>query len=190
LSGGFNPHHCPPWHTFKVAVSTIISLVSLLVVAVLGLWNIYLGKRTTKASEDSAKATERAVKASERGVALAEQDAKCRRLAGVLEVVMEMRELYNEQLIANAYIPGGFSYLTGWQPATGSPEMVDRTALYSKLMGRLVLVEKELGPNSKVQALTSTGCLWTTGQLDGAVDDVTAVLRTAAMPTDSSGSGT
>ena len=152
-------------------VSIALSGVSLLVVAGLGWWNIRLGKRTTKASEDSAQATERAVKASERAATLAEQVAKLRRVAGVMDVVLEMREIFNEQIVANSQEP--------WVPAYSSLETVARTALMRKLEGRLVFFEHELDSTTSVRTLTTT-YNWSTTILDQAVTEVTDLLKATA----------
>ncbi len=164
------------WHTLRVAASTIISIVSLGVVAVLGWWNICLGKRTTKASEDS-------VKASRRAVALAEQDAKLRRVAGVLDVVLEMREMFNEQEVAHKQYGRPPS-----TPVSGSPETVARTALNRKLQGRLVLFEHELDSTKKVRTLT-TSFNWESAHLEQAIIEVTDLLKATALCRVSPGTG-
>src|ERR1039458_6272706 len=92
-------------------VADLLSGLGLVAVVVIGWLTVRLGRRSTLASERSAEATLRSVKASEsaalatqRSVAvselaarLADQDARCRRLEGALDVVLAMRELFNEQ---------------------------------------------------------------------------------------------
>ncbi|GEM_PF-2979422 len=157
----------------------VISSLSFLAVIVIGLRSIRLGERSAKAAERSAtasakaaEATERSVKASERAAALAEQDATLRRIEGVLDVVLAMREVFHEQGVAheNDFPP--------WVPALHSPEMLIQTALRRKLEGRLVLFEEQLDSRTAVRTLTNPN-LWSTGLLERAIDEVKALLKAA-----------
>lgn len=125
------------------------------------------------ASERAAKATERSVMASERAAALAEQDAKCRRLESVLEVVVKMREVFNEQLFV---VHEGD---TTWTPGPHSAEALDRLVLCRRLESRLVLVEHQLDASSPAKLLTTT-YLWTTNFMEQAIDEVKGLLKATA----------
>jgi hypothetical protein len=162
-----------------VAASTIISIVSLLVVAILGLWNIYLGKRTTKAAEESARATKESVKATELATALAQQDARLRRVEGILDVLLEIRDTWNKQHADHRNEPG-------WVPALDSPEQLARLDLCRKLDGRLLFFGDEIDSNTAVRTLARDR-IWTSNvQIDQAIDDMTKFLKTASTPSDSS----
>lgn len=158
----------------------VISSLSLLVVIIIGLRSVRLGERAAKASEDSArasedaaKATERSVMASERAAALAEQDAKIRRIEGVLDVVLAMREVFHEQGVAHE------KDAPPWVPALHSQEMLIQTALRRKLEGRLVLFEEQLDSSTAVRTLTNPN-LWSTGLLEKAIDETEALLKVTA----------
>ena len=75
-------------------------------------------------------------------------------------------------------------------PDLHSPEALARLDLCRKLEGRLVLFETELDSTTTVRTLTTTYNWSGSHFLEQAIAEVTAVLKTAAKPTDSSGSRT
>jgi len=101
----------------------------------------------------AAAATERSVAASERAAALAQQDAIYRRVEAVLDVVLAMRDLFNEQRVSHG---------TGspWVPEQNSPEALNRLALMRKLEGRLVPFDDLFDSTTACRLLTTT-YLWT-----------------------------
>ena len=160
--------------------------MSLLVVIIIGLRSIRLGERSIRLGERSAtaaegsatasvkaaEATERSVTASELAAALAEQDAKIRRIEGVLDVVLEMREVFTAQVVTHE------QDIPPWVPALHSPEMLIQTALRRKLEGRLVLFEEQLDSRTATRTLTTPN-LWSSGLLETAIDEVKALLKAA-----------
>ena len=174
--------------------SLVISSLSLIAVIIIGWRSIRLGQRAAKAAEVSAKAseaaakatkesalaseraaeaTERSVRASERAAALADQDARCRRIEGVLDVILSMREVFNEQVVTHE------KDFPPWTPGLHSQEMLIRTALRRKLEGRLVLFEEQLDSRTATRTLTTPN-LWSSGLLETAIDEVKALLKAAA----------
>ena len=114
----------------------VLSGLSLAAVVVIGWRSIQLGARSAAAAEKSAQAsvdaaeasvnaaeaTMRSVTASEHAAFLASQDARLRRLEAVLDVILEMRELFNEQMVAHEMdVPP-------WVPPRHSPEELGRIA--------------------------------------------------------------
>jgi hypothetical protein len=172
------------------SVALIVSCLSLVAVVVIGWRTILVGARAAKASEDSASAsersakaseesaaasslaaaaTERSVAASERAAALAEQDAIYRRLEALLDVVLAMRELFNEQHASQ--VLG-----SPWVPAYNSPEALARLALMRKLEGRLVPFDERFDSNSACRILT-TSYLWSSTHLEQAIEALKQLLR-------------
>ncbi len=140
----------------------------------LGREQLRLARKSASASQQSAAASERAAEASVRAAAKAEQDAVVRRLESVLEVVTEMRALWNEQTVA-----GGAS---GSELVSGSPEILARLRLMRQLESRLVVVEQFAADMEKTKNLAhvfaDAGC--GSVQLDRAIDETKRVLWTAA----------
>lgn len=172
----------------------IVSSLSLIAVVIIGYSSIRLGTRSTKASEDSAKAsetaakateqsaiassraagaTERSVLASERAAALAAQDARVRRIETVLDVVLAMREVFNELV---ALQEPGHPPPT---PAPGSSEALARLALMRKLEVRLVPFGDIFDSTAPTQILTNS-YLWSTIHLEGSIDELKKLLKATA----------
>jgi hypothetical protein len=156
-------------------VADLLAGLSLVAVVIIGWLTLQLGRRSTDASERSAtaaiqaaeatersvgaseqsaeaslqaaQATERSVAASEAAARLAAQDARMRRVEAVLDVVLEMRALFNDQ-VKEAEGP--------WVPAYGSTEALARLALSRRLEARLVPFEEEIQQGSDLSMLTTT----------------------------------
>jgi hypothetical protein len=172
----------------------IISGLSLVAVVIIGYRSVKLGERSTKASEDSAKAseaaaeateesaiasrraaeaTERSVVASDLAASLAAQDAQIRRIEAVLDVVLNMREIFNEQQ---------FIRQPGHAPPTPeihSPEALARLALIRKLEARIVPFEDRFDTSTPTRILTNS-YLWSTIHLEGSIDELKKFLKEAA----------
>ena len=184
-------------HTFEVNLAAlIVSSLSLIAVVIIGYRSIKLGERSAKASEESAKAsegaakaskdsaisssraaeaTERSVVASERAAVLAAQDAQVRRLEAVLDVVLNMRQIFNEQQ---------FIRQPGHPPPTPeihSPEALARLALIRKLEARLVPFDEKFDTTTPTRILTNS-YLWSTIHLEGSIDELKKFLKETANP--------
>ena len=166
--------------------SLIISSLSLVAVVLIGLRSIRLGERSTKsaeastaASEAAAKATElsaiaseRAAKGSERAAAVAEQDARYRRIERALDAALEMRELFNRQMLSD---PGHE------RKGLMQPEILGRVALKRKLEGRLAPFEVGFDSLAPVRDLATARVeMWSTGTLEAAIQLLKALLRSTA----------
>ena len=142
----------------------------------LGREQLRLARKSTGASQQSASAAERAAEASVRAAAKAEQDAVVRRLVAVLEVVIEMRALWNDQTFAPS--------ATGSSLVSGSPEILARLRLMRQLESRLVVVEQFAANMEKTKTLVhvfaDAGC--GSVQLEEAIDETKKVLREAGRP--------
>jgi hypothetical protein len=106
--------------------------------------------------------------ASERAAALADQDARCRRVEALLDVVLAMRELFNEQHAAHE------REVPPWVPSPHSPEALARLALCRKLEGRAVPLDDQLDLSN--WNLTTT-YLWSSGQLETAIAETKRPLK-------------
>ena len=172
----------------------IVSSLSLIAVIIIGYRSIRLGERSTKASEDSAKAsetaakateessiassraaeaTERSVVASERAAALAAQDAQIRRIEAVLDVVLNMRQIFNEQ---QAQQQPGHPPPT---PGMHEPEALARLALMRRLEARIVPFGERFNSMTPTHLLT-TSYLWSTIHLEGSIDELKKFLKETA----------
>jgi hypothetical protein len=170
-------------------LSDVLSGLSLAAVIVIGWWSIRLGARSAAAAEKSAQAsvdaaeasvkaaeaTERSVTASEHAAFLASQDATTRRLEAVLDVVLEMRELFNEEMAAHE------NEVPPWVPPRHSPEELGRTALCRKLAARLVPFESEAVELRNPQSISVTHN-WTSSSLESSIDEVKALLHSSVDP--------
>ena len=148
-------------------LADILSGLSLIAVVIIGWKTLEYGHRSTEASEKSAdasvqaaQATERSVVASERAARLAEQDAEVRRIESLLDVVLEMRALFNEQ---NA--------VTQLLPSRGSLEALARIALIRRLEVRLVPFETKVKQDSNLHSLKSQAN-WSSTNLEGAIAEL------------------
>lgn len=164
-----------------------LSGASLVAVVIIGWRSIVLGGRAARSAEQSARssesagaATERSAAATERAAVLAASDARYRRAEALLDVVLEMRDLFNRQ---NA-IHGSVG--SGWNLTNGSPEQLARLALMRSLEGRFVPFETELDSTSNTRILSTTS-LWMSGQLEGAIEEIKAILRSFVSGYDNSG---
>lgn len=174
-------------------VADLLSGLGLVAVVIIGWLTVRLGRRSTVASERSAEATLRSVKASksaaiatQRSIAvselaarLADQDARCRRLEGALDVVLAMRELFNEQNEQNETLGTGEpSY---WAVDMRSVEGLKRLALRRKLEGRVVTFEDDLDQNSCTRTLaTTTAAMWSSSNFEGAITELRRLLKEAS----------
>ncbi len=147
--------------------SFLVSLAALVAVVVIGVRTLGQGERSAKSAEESAAASVRSAAASERVARIATSDAVLRRLEGLMDVVLQMRELFNAQVSAHD---------TMWVPALGAPETLARTVLIRLLEGRLVLFRGRFGRESSVVILTTT-YRWSTNYLEGAIEEIKAALR-------------
>lgn len=153
--------------------SFLVSLAALVAVVVIGVRTLGQGERSAKSSEQSAAASERSAVASERAARIAEGDALLRRLEGLMDVVLQMRELFNDQVSAHDSM---------WASAPGDSATLARTALMRLLEGRLVLFPERFGAQSCVAVLTTT-YLWSSTYLEGAIKEIKVALREAgALP--------
>ncbi len=171
--------------------SLIISCLSLITVVIIGWRSISLGERAARASEDSAQAsqtaakategsliasrsaaaaTERSVVAAERAAALAAQDARLRRLEAALEVILEMREVFNDQEMPHLHDGAP------WTPARYSPEELQRFACSRQLEGRLVPFEDIFDARTSARTLTTT-TNWSNGLLENAIAELKDAMR-------------
>lgn len=157
-----------------------LSALSLIAVILIGRRQLRLGaeqlrlaRTSTRASQESAAASARAGAAAVQAAAKVEQDAVVRRLEAVLEVVIEMRALWNKQTFSAG--------ATGSGLVRGSPESLARLRLTRQLESRLVVVEEFSAQMAKTEQLVNifaVGCGNT--QLEGAVFETKQVLRRAA----------
>jgi hypothetical protein len=127
-------------------------------------------QQSVSVSERAADATERSVAVSERMVALASLDAQYRRVEAVLDVVLEMRQVFNEQEYAHE------GEVPPWVPAMHSPETLERLALGRKLEGRLVPLEEVLDARTNVRTLLGAH-FWGSGTLESAITEVKELLK-------------
>jgi hypothetical protein len=180
--------------------SLIVSSLSLVVVTLIGVRSVKTGERSALASEKSAAASEsasnsasraadatqiatdatlRSALASETSAALANQDARIRRLESVLEVVLEMRELFNDQVLAKG------ESATDWGEPIHSPNALARLALSRKLEGRIVLFEKEFDQTSVVWRLSHDSLFgWRSNIFEEAIESIKEMLRSAVNQSD------
>jgi hypothetical protein len=156
----------------SVAVS--LSGLSLVAVIVIGWKTLQYGRRSTEASECAATAsvqavlaTERSVLASEQAARLAEQDALVRRIDPVLDVVLEMRQLFNDQVV-----------ISELNPRNGSPEALARLALCRRLEVRLVPFKDKIEPGSDLYVLAN-GINWFSDTLERAITDLKSWISNA-----------
>ncbi len=118
-------------------------------------------ERSAEASVQAAQATEHSVAASEAAARLAAQDARIRRIEAALDVVLEMRALFNDQVKAHeAEGP--------WGPAHGSTEALARLALSRRLKARLVPFEEDIQLGSDPYTLTTT-FNWSSTKLESTI---------------------
>lgn len=176
----------------------IVSSLSFIAVVIIGYSSIKLGERSAKASEESAKAsevaakateesaisssraaeaTERSVVASERAAALAAQDARLRRIEAVLDVVLNMREVFNEQIAQQQ--PGHPPFTPGMH----DPEALARLALMRKLEARIVPFGDRFNSATPSHLLT-TSYLWSTIHLEGSIEELKGFLKATANPSE------
>jgi hypothetical protein len=173
--------------------SLIISSLSLIAVIIIGRRSIRLGQQaalsgqksaeasdraaqataeSAAASSRAAEATERSVAASERAASLAERDARYRRLESILDVLITMREMFNEQVFPE-------HERDNWTPARNSPEQLARLALRRRLEGRLVPFEAQFDDSTNTcQLALSNVDGWSTSQLEGAITELKQLLWT------------
>lgn len=146
--------------------SFLVSLAALAAVVLIGVKTLGQGERSAKAAEASAEASARAATAAERAARVAESDARIRRIEGLMDVVLAMRELFNSQVAEHD---------TMWTPSYGSPETLARTALIRTLEGRLAAFGDFFTTSSNVLVLTTTH-LWSSTLLEGAIGELKAAL--------------
>jgi hypothetical protein len=178
--------------------SLIVASISLLAVTVIGIRSVRTGERSASASEQSARASEsssqsseraadaterataasvRAALASEDTAAIASQDAKIRRTESLLEVVLEMRELFNYQVAVQKL------KATPWDEAIDSPNALARLALSRRLEGRLVLFEDIFDQNSPTWRLAVDSIYgWRGPTFEESITDIKKLLRKLAAP--------
>jgi hypothetical protein len=131
------------------------------------------------ATQVATQATLRSALASETTAALANRDARIRRLESVLEVVLEMRELFNDQVIARG------ETATDWGETVHSPNALARLALSRKLEGRIVLFEKEFVQTSSVWQLAHDSLFgWRSNIFEEAIESIKSLLRSAVNLSD------
>jgi hypothetical protein len=96
-----------------------------------------------------------------------------RRIEWLLEVLVDMRELWNEQIGKDRRAQDG------WRPSHGSPEALQRIALTRALEARLVTVERFFSSQAKTRWLVEARLVaeWSAGNLDDAIDEAKFVLR-------------
>lgn len=126
-------------------------------------------EQAAEASRQAAQATERSVAASEAAARLAALDARLRRVEAALDVVVDMRALFNDQMKAHeAEQP--------WVPAYGSSEALDRLSLCRRLEVRLVPLEEEIEQGSDPYVLTNT-FNWSNENLESTINLLKDFIR-------------
>jgi hypothetical protein len=121
-------------------------------------------------------ATQRSVAVSELAARHADQDARCRRLEGALDMVLAMRELFNEQ--NETLGTGEPSY---WAVEMRSVEGRKRLALRRKLEGRVVTFEDDLDEESCTRTLaTTTAAISSSSNFEGAITELKGLLKEAS----------
>lgn len=123
---------------------------------------------STAATLQAAEATERSVAASELAARLAAQDARVRRIEALLDVLLEMRATFNDQVIGQH---GDEPRVRGYR----TPEALERLALCRKLEVRLVPFEQEFA-GTGLPTLTTT-YNWMSGGLEDAISQVKDLLK-------------
>jgi len=186
------------WESYLLSsIGVLLSGLSLVAVVIIGSKTLRLGQRSTEASERSAQAsveaaaathrsveaseraaiaseeaahaTERSVFASERAAVLAAQDARVRRLEAVMDVLLQMRALFNEQHSLNP---------ADWVPGINSPEALARLALQRALEARLVPFEDDLPLGVNVRTVPTTW-LWSSTLLEQAIAEIKELMKAA-----------
>ncbi|MHB1711219.1 MAG: hypothetical protein ACYCV7_07430 [Acidimicrobiales bacterium] len=164
----------------------LLSALSLIVVSLVGWHSWHLGRemvkltresadatrRSAEASQSAAEATERSVSATEeaatasmRAAKLVEDDARRRRIEAALDVVVEMRALFNEQI------------------EVGAPDLglLARLAMSRRLEARMAALERydEL---AKTRSLVIEARVWSNTLIEQAITELTCLLRSPAPP--------
>ncbi len=88
-----------------------------------------------------------------------------------MEVVLEMRDLFNQQHA---------SHESMWVPSYQSPEALQRLALMRVLETRLVLFDDRFGPSTNVAVLLQS-FNWSNHYLEGAIEEVKQELTLDAI---------
>jgi hypothetical protein len=142
--------------------SLAISLGALVAVVVIGVRSLRQGEKVVRSAEESTGSSLRAAVASERAASVAESDARIRRLERLMDLVLEMRELFNDQITEHGSI---------WVPGYYTPETLARTALNRKLEAGLVIFRSRTGMLGKVFTLTTTHN-WNSTILEEAIEEI------------------
>jgi hypothetical protein len=139
-------------------VSDTLSRASLVVVLVIGI-------KSVRVADGARMATE--------------QDGRMRRVEGLLDVLIEMRDVYNEQTSLPLRLK------EGWQPSYNSPEWLARHALSRKLEVRLVLFA-ELDNNSRTSYISRNES-WSAADFETAIVESKMLLAEASKYGESDG---
>lgn len=126
----------------------------------------------------SVSVSNKARVATERSTRLASQDARLRRIEALLDVLIEMRDLFNRQMS----LPG--RTMDGWQPPYGSPEALERVALGRRVEVRLVLLEDQFASEARTRYLAGSQSVsvWSNGDIEGAIYEAKVLLRLMGEP--------
>ena len=161
-------------------VSLALSGLSLVAVLLIG-WRTLLAMKdsnmimgqSAEATRHSAEATDRSAIVTERVLQQADRQAHELRLGYMLDVLFEMRDLFNQQEVGRD---------PNWMPGYLSPESLKRLALSRQLEGRLVPLEDDFDQQSMVRYLARAQ-QWTSTQFEEAILEVKTLLRntTAAL---------
>ena len=173
----------------------VLSGSSLVAVVIIGWRTLRLGERSTAAAERSADAanrsavaseraagatltaaakTERSVAASQRAARLGAQDARVRHIEAALDVALEIRPVFSDQVAAHAR--GG----APWVPGYHSFEALMRLALARRLEARLMATGDSLKPGSPSFSMITSTYNWSSGTLEGVINHLSKMLAAAA----------
>jgi hypothetical protein len=128
-----------------------------------------LQDRLVESSEAAMAAAQRSVEALERVAERADRDSRTQRIHSLLDVVLEMRRLFNEQHKAH-------QGEVGWCPGYNSPEALARLNLSRKLETHLVLFDRDRTKLTMTESLSHT-YNWGSTHLEMAIEEGKALLR-------------
>lgn len=152
--------------------SLVLSALSLIAVSLVGWHSWHLGRKMIKLASESVDATRQSAEASVRVAAVAEEDARRRRIEAALDIVVEMRALFNEQT---------FSPDASGATVTLNPAELAKLALTRRLDVRMVVLE-HYSDLDQVRGLAKQASTWNTESLEGAIEELRRLLGVPAPP--------
>jgi len=173
--------------TLLASLSLVVAVGSLVAVTVIGRRTIRIGEAAVRAELESADVARRSLDSAESSRLAAEAasgraaaDAKGRRVERLLDVLIEMREMFNRQ---TATMPPGmelYSVPLQWPP---SPEERERLALCRRLEVRLPPLEGDFDSASMVRHLARS-TQWGSSDLETAIMQAKTLLLNTVYPND------